>query len=308
MDMQKVKSSYLKKLIIFLFLLFSIDFTAGRIISYLYKNSNSGLCYQENYIMNKTNQDIIIYGASRASYHYMPSIIENSLKMSCYNAGREGSGIYYHYGVLLNTVKRYIPKIIILEIDLADIYDGGIGFSKEILKEHYPFYNLVSEEFDSLIITQKYQKILIESNLYKYNTKFFQILKGNIYSKKDSDKGFKSLTDTFNHSIKLYSGELKMDLDKIHCIEKFIKKARESGSQVVLVVSPIFSKMPTSSFSPLIALSAKYKTIFLNYSDDSTFLSNRGFFSDEFHLNVEGARYFSSKIATELKTLNNNVN
>jgi len=40
----------------------------------------------------------------------------------------------------ISTLNRYTPKVVVLEVDLKDIYKDKENFGKEILVEHAPFY------------------------------------------------------------------------------------------------------------------------------------------------------------------------
>ena len=96
--------TFLYKLVIIIAVIFFVDYGAGIIFSKLYGTARSGLAYKENYIFNNSNEDILVFGSSRAEYHYIPEIIYKETGLSTYNVGREGAGIFFHYSVLLATV------------------------------------------------------------------------------------------------------------------------------------------------------------------------------------------------------------
>ena len=84
---------------------------------------NSGA--QINHII-RTKYDAYIFGASRASHHYDPSIIEDKLGLSCFNAGDDGKNATYQLGILQMLLKKHTPKLIVYEIgDLTPSLDGG---------------------------------------------------------------------------------------------------------------------------------------------------------------------------------------
>ena len=70
----------------------------------------------DNFISDEVDANILIFGSSRAAHHYVPSILSDSLDMSCYNCGLDGNGIIYGYGKLKTITARYYPKIVILDI------------------------------------------------------------------------------------------------------------------------------------------------------------------------------------------------
>ena len=69
-------------------------------MDYVVKNIEVGGRGRDNYICDKSVDDILIFGSSRAVHHYNSSMIEDSLGMSCYNCGDDGNGIILSYGRL----------------------------------------------------------------------------------------------------------------------------------------------------------------------------------------------------------------
>lgn len=304
--MKKYTLWLLLKVLIVVILLVFVDFMAGYVLDRLYSTSKSGVSYQEYTIINKTNQEVLIFGSSRAAYHYVPSVLAEELKMSVYNSGREGTGIFFHNAVLISTLKRYTPKLIILDLDYRDIYKGEGGFGTEALKELTPFYGKISEAFDSLIVQNWYDPLLFQSNLFKYNKKFFSVLTGNIIRGRDNYNGYRPLYGEWSKEIKkLDEVNLIPDSAKINQLEKFIEMAKNKNIQVVLTVSPYYIDMPADLLKPLQEISNIYSVPLLNHINDTRFLSERSLFNDELHLNDKGAKIYSSIIADEIKLVLN---
>ena len=79
---------FLKTASIFILTLILIDLLAGALLKTLYfKQKYESLTYDINY----ADQDVLVFGSSRALHHYVPSIFENKLHMSFYNCGRDGA-------------------------------------------------------------------------------------------------------------------------------------------------------------------------------------------------------------------------
>ena len=95
----------------------ALDFGIGSLLKAFYFKQTSGLDYRTTYSIEKTRADILVFGSSRAVHHYYPAIFEDRMKLSFYNVGRDGQeSSLYHYGVLQGILKRYTPKIVILDI------------------------------------------------------------------------------------------------------------------------------------------------------------------------------------------------
>jgi len=306
--MKITTQKFILKTFILVFIVLFIDFISGKILDKLYSSTKWGVCHQENYIMTKTNEDLLVFGSSRAAYHYIPSVLKDSLGVTVYNSGREGSGIYYHYGVLLGTLKRYTPKIIFLDIDYRDLYDEFDGiFGVQILNEHYPYYGKISSEFDSLLtLADNKNNILLNSSLYKYNSKFFKILTGNIIRGRGNEQGFRELNGLMNQNIApLFKSEFKTDRDKLKVLQRFVNKAKERNVILVFTVSPYYMITPHNLYDPLEIIAKENNITILNHFNDIKFLSDRSLFSDELHLNKAGAILFTKTIASNAKKVLN---
>jgi len=95
---------------IFIIILIISDFLIGKTLRYIYFNETSGLDYRTTFAIDSTKADIIVFGASRANHHYVPTIFQDSLKMTFYDVGRDGQSIFYHLAILKAILKRYTPK------------------------------------------------------------------------------------------------------------------------------------------------------------------------------------------------------
>lgn len=301
--MKKLHNKSIIKFLIVILIVILVDFISGIVLENLYRNCKSGICYQENFIMNKTNHDLLIFGSSRAAYHYVPSILSDTLGISVYNCGREGSGIYYHYGVLLSTLKRYTPKVIVLDIDYRDLYQADGIFGIEILKEHAPFYRKISPEFDSLLVLSgKKEMIKLQSNLYRYNSKAFKIITGNLSNSRDNVLGQRAKTGIWKKKITPLSSEkLTVDSNKIATLKKFIEKTKESNIKLIFAVSPYYMTTPEGLYNPLERLAKTADVKVLNHLQDQRLLKDNTLFNDKLHLNKSGASIYTSIIAEDIK-------
>ena len=292
----------LKKAVLFLLVLVLLDVSAGYVFDYLYSNSKSGVAYQEDQVFNKTKDSILIFGSSRAAFHYKPDVITKETGLSCYNAGREGMGIYFHYAALLATLDRYKPKAVILDLDFRDVYDRGGNFGEAVFSDLAPFYGKINNEFDNYICRHWYDNIFYRSNLLKYNKKIFNIITANVMKNSDNFKGYRPLKGEWNGKDKVLKNDtFIIGPDLIKTIELFITKAKSKNIEVVLVISPTFKKIKPDFFDIINNIAVKNKIQLLNYYSDKEFRNNKQLFSDSEHLNVKGAEVFSEKIASQIK-------
>ena len=306
-DKSNLKKRVITSIIVLFLVLLIIDFISGIVLGKLYNSSKSGIVYQENHIINKTHEEVLIFGSSRSAFHYVPDIIGKELNMTVYNCGREGVGIYFHYAVLLATLNRYKPKLLILDLDFRDFYMRGGDFGADGLKELSPFYNEINPEFDSLIVRKWNEPLLYKSNLYKYNGKVFSLITGNLIKNRDNFNGYRPLKGVWNKKIykKIEKEEFIEDEDLKKNVVAFINKAKENGVKIIISLSPSHKKIPKEFSNYVNEISNKYNVPVLNHFYDEKYLSNETIFHDEEHFNEKGAILFSKNLALEIKTTYN---
>jgi hypothetical protein len=283
---------------------FVLDFAVGRTLRYFYFKEMSGLQFRTTYSMEKTNADILIFGSSRANHHYVPEVFEDSLKMPYYNTGRDGNGIFYQTAILKSVLKRYTPKVIILD------YAGG--FYKEQnyydrLSSLLPYYENHEEIRSIIALKGPYEKLKLVSQIYPFNSTILTIALGNTEfnkRRKPDNKGYIALHKEWNleiDSIKT-STTYAVDTNKVNSFEEFISIAKKSGANIFVVYSPIFQKFdrkPEIEICDSICISQDVP--FYDFSQDTLFLNNRQLFQDPSHLNHNGATIFSNIIVKRIK-------
>ena len=98
MQTSDIMRKFIVNIIIFFAIIWVADIGLGAILDKIAYNAKSGGQQINNHITYKANEEIIIMGSSRASHHYIPQIINDSLKMSSYNMGQDAMGIILMYG------------------------------------------------------------------------------------------------------------------------------------------------------------------------------------------------------------------
>lgn len=173
-----------------LLVLIILDYTIGRTLRFFYFKETSGLHYRTTFSMDSTRADILIFGASRANHHYVPEVFEDSLKMSFYNTGRDGNGIFYQVAVLKSVLLRYTPRII--------IFDYAGSFMKEEkdynrLSSILPYYKSHGEIREIVELKSPFEKIKLLSEVYPFNSQLLTIAIGNLEinkKRKPDNKGY----------------------------------------------------------------------------------------------------------------------
>ena len=306
MDMksQKTNFPFAVKLLFFIFLFFVIDFFAGSLLKYYYYTQDSGALYHTTYAIEKSSEDLLIFGTSKANHSYNPELFQNRLGYSTYNVGRDGGSIFYDYALLKSILKRYSPKIIILDVSWEfeakqEAYDR--------LSMLLPYYKLHPEIRPIVEYKSDYEKFKLLSSVYPYNSMLFKILAGNAEFNKLRNKdlkGYVPLSKTWNEKIITHEiPDYMIDSNKVNFFNSFIQDCRQANVKLYVVVSPDFMKLTQVEKSNHLAreITTKNRIDFIDYSCDTVFLNNAKYFADPTHLNENGATLFTNLLIDKLE-------
>lgn len=298
---------FLVKLFLFLIIVFLLDFAIGSILKYLYYKQDSGLLYRTTYAIDSTKADVLIFGASRANHHYYPGAFEKRLNMPCYNTGRDGNAIFYHYAILQGMLKRYSPKIVILDFSRKEFMKDQEGYDR--ISSLLPYYNKHPEMRSIIQLKSPYEKYKLLSKTYPYNSLIFTIAVGNAGFNKsrenhNDENGYVPLTKIWKGQISTDTSSVKYELDstKINIFRSFIKDCVNSNVKLYIILSPVFTKYAFEDRSVVIAqeIAKKINIPFYDFSNDAVFLNDAGLFADRSHLNDGGAKIYSNKVIDKI--------
>lgn len=298
------KNFFLKLFALFIILILA-DRVIGTILQSSYLNAKYNRNYHTNYVVNKVNSDVLIFGASRASHHYIPSILSDSLKLSVFNCGNDGRNIYYYYGLLMIIKERYLPRVIILDLSDTDFYVDR-RYTIERVKKLAPYYGS-NKDLDALINQiSSFEKFKMSSMLYRYNSRIIDIIEDYLYKMDQNwENGYIPLGGQIKpvKNTKRYIEEKIIDQRKISYIEKFITFCKQNNIKVFICISPNYTCENYDYFIPIENIAEKYNVPVFNHFCDPFFLKNNTLFKDERHLNHDGAAAYSLIIGKELKIL-----
>jgi hypothetical protein len=298
---------YLISAAMFIALLIAVDFIVGAILKKLYKNQQSGWDYRTRYSAEETKAATLIFGSSRAQQQYNPLYIEDSLNTTCYNVGRDGMQVPYHYAMLQAVLSRYTPKMIVLDCEYGMFKVADAGYER--LSNLLPLYKDHPEMRPVLNLRSPFEKYKLLSNIYPYNSMIFKLLAGNFSKGKEHEdiKGYRVLTGKLTHPIKTYDLTNKYPLDtiKIKLFNDFINDCRSKNIKLYFVCPPYYMKIigTDHSLDVVKKIAAEKNIPFIDYANDSVFQTNPALFDDTVHINYEGSKIFSAKLAHQLKQI-----
>jgi hypothetical protein len=295
---------FFRSLMIFLLIVGLLDFGIGNCLRYFFFKQESGLLYRSTFAMEKTTASVLILGSSRANHHYTPEVFEKRLHLSFYNAGRDGNFLFYHYAVLKSVLKRYKPKIVILDFRNAEFLKDKNKYDR--LSSLLPYYRTHPEIRAIVELKSHYEKLKLLSSIYPFNSLLFTIAVGNTEfnkKRKEDIKGYVPLNNIWNRPIQKDTINLyPTDSLEIKIFESFVKDCVNANVKLYVICSPYFIDFQNSDYSIKIgkAIADQNNVTFLDYSRDSLFKNNPTLFSDMSHLNNEGAIKFSNIIVDKI--------
>jgi hypothetical protein len=305
-----MKAQYLKfakKLIILLAIMFVVDRGLGSIIQYYFENEPLGDAAAFAHAINNPTEDVLIYGSSRAVHTYDTKIITDSLGLSAYNCGRNGSNVVYGSAILPGALEgSHKPKLIIIDIVSKEIAwrsnkDGGDVLASMILP-----YVLTNEHFEELamdLFPKELYKAKV-SKLYAYNSQVLSIIRN--YSRKDNDNinGYQPLPGSkiINPPQEYTADRDGIDEFSKERLEYFIKTVQENHIPLVAVLSPMYTKPFEDNESIRVCkqVFAEHNIELWDYATDPKYVQ-KDLFYDVNHLNTKGAEMFTRDIMSRIK-------
>lgn len=295
---------FLAKLTLFFVFIYVLDALSGYGFAWLRSHAKGGSTANCEYIANRASEDIIILGSSRATHHYIPSIIEDSLGVSCYNCGEEGNGSILAYGRLRMLTNRYKPKLVIYEITPGYDYGRTDPYSKYLgyLRAYYNEQGIrgIFEDFDDNLSSLK-----MKSKMYQNTSRLLPDLVDNIIYR-DNRQGYSPLYGHMNTD-EVVPGvsprnDSAVDSLKLSYVERIIKLCIDKDISLVFSISPRFGlDSDIEPYLPALSLCDKYGIEVANYLNVPQICSHADLFQDSVHLNHKGAETYTTLVLPEIK-------
>ncbi len=293
---------FLVKLLIFIVTITVADLIIGTVLKKTYFKQQQGYDYMTTFSIKKANDPVMIFGSSRAVNIFNPAVMEKELNLPCFNAGRIGQSIFYHYAVLKSVLKRYKPEKIILSFDAGNFDKDQEDYDR--LSSLLPYYESNPEIEPVINLKGPYEKIKAISTIYPYNSLLLPILNGNLNRNKRSYaniKGYMPIKKTTSGPVRTidYTKEDVLDPEKINTYRAFISECIKAGIELHIVCPPYLVNAIGNDLSIETAkkIAAEYKIDFIDYSRDSFYMRQPQLFADFRHLNGKGADLFSEQVA-----------
>ena len=293
------------KIFIFFIIFVIVDISVGSILRKGYRKQQSGYDYLTTYAIEQTTADILIFGSSRAVNIFDPLIFEKEMHLTCYNAGRDGEPIFYHYAILKSILKRYKPKMIVLSFDAGNFSKGLDAYDR--LSALLPFYAEHPEIRPVVDLKGPFEKLKMLSAIYPYNSTLLSIITGNSnYSKIKyaTVKGHIPLKYLAEGPRKKfdYTNEKELDTIKISCYKSFINECATAKIPLYIVCPPY--NIEAVGIDPSITvgkeIAAQKNIPFFDFTKDSSYTGKPELFADYRHLNYKGVPLITMEVVKKI--------
>lgn len=258
-----------------------------------------------DYIVNRSNDSIIILGSSVALNGLNPNIIEDSIGISCYNGGANGQIIPYYESLLECIVKRkQKPSIIILGLRTNDLTGNGNGGRFNVF---LPYYHTGMETIDRRLESKNWkEKYLLYSNIYRYNPIWWRLFLYVFFQ--PEEKGKKGFT---GKPLPMVFPELKNDVsstitkERVNSFLNMVKLCKDNNIKLIVIFPPMYFHYDekTETIDYVEQYCMKNRIPCFNDSQDSLFLSDNHLFYDNVHVNIEGCTKYTQIICQRLKKI-----
>ncbi|RYE22467.1 MAG: hypothetical protein EOP51_13165 [Sphingobacteriales bacterium] len=311
-----MKQGNLKRLTLILLLLLAVVFVCDRLIGAglqnLFYKQTRGDDMVSIYTLERSHEDILVLGGSRASHHYKTDVLGSTTGMSCYNGGRDDMPVTYVNAILPVVYQRYNPKVIILDVIPSELiatkgYDQVYQrISTVLLRFAYKHPEL----FSTIALAGKIEVWKAQvSHIYPYNSIIGSAIQ-NTYTKlgHESVNGYEPVIgsiDTVYYTKPAFNFNVNGTVDDSLAARyvNIIKLAKEHNTRLITIVSPFYfaiNPSPNNSYNFMKQQSAENGCEFYDFSNAQPFSANPNLFYDELHMNDDGAGIYSQIIGNIL--------
>lgn len=292
----------LKSLLFIIVALFAVDRMGGQLMWWVNQHTQDLSGPKLRYLPNEVKADMILLGTSRCNFHYVPSILEDSIGMSVYNGGIDASNcIYAHYFVLNQILLHHTPKMICLEVMTNDYARQPNSF--ETTSFFAPYIGR-SESADSVFRDAGTYWSYHFSHLYRHNAKAVSNIGGLLVNKQqESQAGYIPLPQPAFPPKSLNKADTPEATDqlKVQYLRKFAALCQSRHIRLAFMVSPAYTKADANLYAVLKDVAREHGIPFFDYHTQGLFLSHPDYFKDNEHLWDKGARLYTSIFAHDLR-------
>jgi hypothetical protein len=290
----------------FILCLLLLDAGLGGLLRLAFDRQASGKFYRLGYTMNRCADELIVFGSSHATDHYVPEVLQKELGMTSYNAGVAGQQILVHEALQEIMLKRTTPRVMILDIDRNGLFQNRDNYDR--LADLHPFYHAHPDIIGRVLaLKSEATRFFLLSKLYQYNSTIAHVLRYWLAPQPDQNGyrgNFIQLAKPAEAAPRRVPISLPIDKNLVDALARFIRNAQTRGVRLVFVVSPALvpeDDTTEDSLAKTRALADEFGVKIFNFAGDPAFAGRYELFADGGHLNDAGARLFSKMVADRIR-------
>jgi hypothetical protein len=264
----------------------------------------------------RINEDLLIYGGSRAWVHFDPEILSDSLNLSVYNIGLNGHNFWLQklrHEILLKYNKA--PEVIIYAVDLMTLGKRPDLYNSDQFLPYMTSDTLLAKAISSYDGYGKYDsKVPLIRYLGKWKTSIsaVKIALAPDRQKPDRIKGYQGKNlewnSDFDNAVEEMGGRFSMELDSLSVVlfDEFLAECQRKNIKIIFVAPPeyidgqLFVENRPEIMGVFASFGQKYDIPYYDYSNDSMSF-NKYYFYNSTHMNIRGAELFSKKLVMDMK-------
>lgn len=265
----------------------------------------------DNIYNNDNEEDVLIFGSSRAEVNINPKILNKYLNISSFNYGYNGQRlplIDYRIGETLNNIEFKNLVLVLDDFSFQNDYIFKIDQLSPILLFNYKLFEIQKEigyydMFDIFVPLKRYFKNKEDFNWGIEVYKKYAYSNIRTYRNLGYRENNKKFTENLGNNI---NEIIEFDKEVFNLLDTIIKKCKHKNINVIFITAPTYREklISYSNHNDIInSLKDFSKINNILYIDYSNLFSVNGqeYFADPTHLNVKGANIFTKKLAEDIK-------
>lgn len=297
------------KVVVFVVLLFAIDRIIGAAFVSMkdmgLKKNPENMWLKTPFVLEKVKSDVVIIGSSKASHHYVPQMLEDSLGVTAYNCGQDGCFFLYQNCIINMLLDRYRPKMIIWDIQPGSFMNHNAREYQNIryLSPYYPQSVWAKRYIDS---ESKKMPLRMQSRMFAYNSKALNYLFPLVMGSSKTENGYIPLpNDGYKYPEKRKRVESEIQYspndEYLSLLSSTLERCKEEGVAVQLFISPEYNYESDAYIGAVVDITrVSFDKGFPCYNYHSLAANDSTMFKDASHLNDKGAKIYTAKVVQDM--------
>ena len=306
MEKKNTLWAFCLKVVLLVVILFGVDRLVGAAFVKMkdvgLANNPENMWMKTPFTVEKVDADVVVIGSSKASHHYVPQMLEDSLGMTAYNCGQDGCFFLYQNCIINMILDRYTPKMILWDIQPGSFV--GEGHSNEYqniryLSPYYPANTWAENYINSESPKMRYRMM---SRMFAFNSKALNYVFPIVTHNSATMNGYIPLTTEgylYPEMCKQEETGGEVNSAYLDLLDKTMTRCKEKGVELRMYISPEFSQKSTLTIiaeNEIGKVAICNNVSFTNVHSNELFMHDATLFKDANHLNDKGARIYTSEV------------